>query len=830
MAKPGKEMDRGGGRPPEGSAARDAGKAHGGAAGKVSKPVGDAKPEHDAFQPYVPSDDESVREFTWPAVVAGSLLGIVFAASSLYLVLKVGMTVSASIPIAVLSISLFRGFSRIMRMRGATILENNMVQTVGSAGESIAFGVGVTMPALMLLGYELDVWRVMTVGVLGGLLGILMMIPLRRAFIVKQHGKLPYPEGTACAEVLVAGERGGSSAITVFSGFFLAFAYKLLTNPLSIFHDVANWNLFRVNAAGQTVGLHKGVVGGEFTPELLGVGYIIGPRIGGITFAGGVLAYLVIAPAIALFGENLEQPLYPSQSVLIRDMDESALRSFYILYIGAGAVAAGGVISMARSLPVIGGAIRAGVADILRMGRAATADPGAKDGTPDGATRRTDRDISMAYVLGGALLLVTLLTVLPKVGLGLSWFGLTAALLVLGFGFLFVTVSSRLTGEIGSSSNPISGMTVATLLLTCLIFLLLNQVDRTAMLLALTIAAVVCVASSNGGTTAQDLKTGYLVGATPKLQQYGILIGALTSALVLGGTLLVLNRAGTHYTNLPENLPPYRVPDVTQLTETERPGRPHSDDTSEYKVLHATEGQFPSVPPGKYLVDDSGVIRYVVDPAINGRFKYLDPDAQRIAEAKTDAERAAALASATPLPKYDAPKTKLMAFIIDGILNQKLPWSLVLIGVLAAVTMELAGVASLPFAVGIYLPIQTSFPIFLGGLVRWLADRRNTGSESDSSPGVLLSSGLIAGGALAGVLAASLRLAPDEWGWMDKLNLGPAVDRWFADFGSRSLGMDPGFSLSASRWPTMIAFGILALVLIVVAVRRPGGAAAVEEA
>jgi len=828
MAKPGKETERGGGRPADGPAGRDAVKANAGPASKAGKRSDDAGPDHGSFQPYVPAADETVREFTWPAVVAGSLLGIIFAASSLYLVLKVGMTVSASIPIAVLSISLFRGFSRLLRLRGATILENNMVQTVGSAGESIAFGVGVTMPALMLLGYELDVWRVMTVGVLGGLLGILMMIPLRRAFIVKQHGKLPYPEGTACAEVLVAGERGGSSAITVFSGFFLAFAYKLLTNPLSIFHDVANWNLFRVNAAGQTVGLHKGVVGGEFTPELLGVGYIIGPRIGGITFAGGVLAYLVIAPAIALFGENLEQPLYPSQSVLIRDMDESALRSFYILYIGAGAVAAGGVISMAKSLPVIGGAIRAGIVDILRMRRAAADSAETKSATVDmdAATRRTDRDISMAYVLGGALLLVTLLTVLPKVGLGLSWFGVTAALLVLGFGFLFVTVSSRLTGEIGSSSNPISGMTVATLLLTCLIFLLLNQVDRTAMLLALTIAAVVCVASSNGGTTAQDLKTGYLVGATPKLQQYGILIGALTSALVLGGTLLVLNRAGTHYTNLPENLPPYRVPDVTQLAESERPGRPHADDTREYKVLYATEGQYPSVPPGKYLVDEEGAIRYVVDPAINGRFKYLDPDAQRIAEAKTDAERAAALASATPLPKYDAPKTKLMAFIIDGILNQKLPWSLVLIGVLAAVTMELAGVASLPFAVGIYLPIQTSFPIFLGGLVRWLADRRGAGSESDSSPGVLLSSGLIAGGALAGVLAASLRLAPDEWGWMDKLNLGPGIDRWFADLGSRSLGLDPAFSLSASRWPTVVAFGILALVLVVVAVRRPRESAA----
>lgn len=754
-----------------------------------------------SFQPYVSPDESSMPEFTWQAVVTGSILGIIFAASSLYLVLKVGMTVSASIPIAVLSISLFRGFSKLLRMRGATILENNMVQTVGSAGESIAFGVGVTMPALMLLGYELDIWRIMTVGVLGGLLGILMMIPLRRAFIVKQHGKLPYPEGTACAEVLVAGERGGASAWMVFSGFFLAFIYKLLTNPLSVFRDTANWNLFRQGANGQTIGLHKGVLGGEFTPELLGVGYIIGPKIAGITFAGGVLAYLVIAPAIALFGERLTEPLYPSQSVLIRDMDESALRSFYILYIGAGAVAAGGIISMLKSLPVIAGAVRAGISDIFRLG--------AED---EEAQRRTDRDLSMGLVLGGSVLLIGLLAALPKVGLGLHATGLIGAALVVMFGFLFVTVSSRLTGEIGSSSNPISGMTVATLLLTCLIFLLLGKTDSTAMLLALTIAAVVCVASSNGGTTAQDLKTGYLVGATPRLQQYGILIGAFSSALVLGATLFVLNQAGTHYSNLPEHLPKFRAPDVSQLTQTEKPGRPHTDDTNDYKVMYATEGQYPGVPPGKYLVDGSGTIRYVVDPAINGRFKYLDADAAAIAAATTEDERKKAMSAVTALPKYDAPKTKLMAFIIDGILNQKLPWSLVLIGVLAAVTMELAGVASLPFAVGIYLPIQTSLPIFIGGMIRWFTDwwtKRGTESEaeSDSSPGVLLSSGLIAGGALAGVLAAFLRLAPDEWGWMDVLNLGPMVDRW-------------GGSITSSRWPTMAAFGVLVVVLLGVSMWR----------
>ncbi|MDA0661022.1 MAG: oligopeptide transporter, OPT family [Planctomycetota bacterium] len=772
------------------------------------------------IEPYISPTDNSVAEFTWRAVLAGSALGIVFAASSLYLVLKVGMTVSASIPIAVLSISLFRGLGRLFRLRGATILENNMVQTVGSAGESIAFGVGVTMPALMLLGYEMDIWRIMTVGVLGGLLGILMMIPLRRALIVQQHSQLPFPEGTACAAVLLAGERGGSSAATVFTGFGLAFVYKLLTNPFAIFRDTANWNLFQIQTNGKTIGLHKGVLGGEFTPELLGVGYIIGPRIAGITFAGGVLAYLVIAPAIALFGEQLTVPLYPSEVVLIRDMDESSLRSFYILYIGAGAVATGGIISMARSLPAIATAVVSGLRDLSRGSQ-----------IPDGhavarqnyiSPRRTDQDIPMRSVLVGSLLLVLLLAGLPKVGLGFTPLGLLGSLLIVVFGFLFVTVSARLTGEIGSSSNPISGMTVATLLLTCLIFLLLQQVDRQATLLALTIAAVVCVASSNGGTTAQDLKTGHLIGATPLWQQYGILIGALTSALVLGATLYVLNQAGTHYTKLPQHLPAFRVPNVSDLHLRERPGRPYADDQHDYRILWAAEGQFPGVQPGKYLVDDQGTIRYLVDPAINGRFRYLDADAEKIEATQDATQRAAAESQSTALPKYDAPKTRLMAFIIDGILHQKLPWSLVLIGVLTAIAMELAGVASLPFAVGIYLPIQTSFPIFLGGIVRWTIDhfKKNTDS-TDSSPSVLLSSGLIAGGALAGVSAACLRLAPDGWHLTERLNLGPTTDRWFNQFIAHFSNWNSNSGLSTSRWPTLIAFSVLVIAILLAGLRSP---------
>ena len=325
------------------------------------------------FKPYVPASEMTMPEFTWPAVITGTVLGIIFSASSMYLVLKVGMTVSASIPIAVLSVSLFRGLSAVTqfsflpsfsRLRRTTILENNMVQTTGSAGESIAFGVGVTMPALMLLGFEMDLLRVMTVAVLGGLLGILMMIPLRRAFIVKQHKELAYPEGTACADVLTAGEIGGTSAVMVFLGFTVASIVKLLMTPLQIIKDQANWPLFSGGGDKPVIGLNKGVLGGEFTPELLGVGYVIGPRIASITVAGGVMAYLVIAPTIAMFGDKVNQPIYPSETALIREMSEGTLRNFYILYIGAGAVATGGIISMARAMPVILASLVAGFKDL----------------------------------------------------------------------------------------------------------------------------------------------------------------------------------------------------------------------------------------------------------------------------------------------------------------------------------------------------------------------------------------------------------------------------------------------------------------------------------
>lgn len=680
-------------------------------------------------EPYV-ADQVTVKEFTWSAVVVGAVLGIIFGASSLYLVLKVGLTVSASIPVAVLSITLFRVFSRAFGVRRATILENNIVQTTGSAGESIAFGIGATMPALMLLGFEMEIGRVMLVSILGGVLGILMMIPLRRAFIVKQHGLLKYPEGTACADVLIVGEQGGTSAKTVFVGFGLAFVYQILYQGLKLWKETASRSLEWFKGAVPAI---------EVNPALLGVGYIIGTRISSVMVAGGVLASFVLIPAIRFFGDGQPQALYPATAA-ISQMSEDELWGAYVLYIGAGAVAAGGIISLVQALPLILASIKAGLQDVQ----------GGLRGAATG--RRTERDLPLSLMGIGSLLLVAAIWaslvlggLFTKANLLEALFGsLLAAVLIVLFGFLFVTVSSRLTGEIGSSSNPISGMTVATLLLTCLVFLVLGWTSPHYRLMALTVAAIVCVASSNGGTTSQDLKTGYLVGATPKYQQLAILVGSVSSALVIGWVLVVLNDAATVYTT--RNLPVLKQPlDVAQLADQEKaPG----DDTL-YHVWRASEGNSQGVPQGKYLVGADGRIRYLVDPGINGTLTRRD--------------------DGTEVQKFKAPKARLMSLITDGILNQKLPWTLVLLGVSISVVLELCGVSSLPFAVGVYLPLSTSTPIFVGGLVRYVADRwgrTSTGearsqSESDMSPGVLLSTGYIAGGAIGGVLIAFLSFSDE---------------------------------------------------------------------
>ncbi|MBI2825031.1 MAG: oligopeptide transporter, OPT family [Planctomycetia bacterium] len=745
---------------------------------RSSKPQ--AAPAHD---PYVP-DSSNIPEFTWPAVVVGAILGIIFGASSLYLVLKTGLTVSASIPVAVLSITLFRLFSRMFGIRRATILENNIVQTTGSAGESIAFGVGVTIPAVMLLGTDMEFTRVMTVGALGGLLGILMMIPLRRAFIVKQHGKLKYPEGTACADVLIVGEEGGATAATVFTGFGIAFVHKFLMTAMHLWQENVNQPLF----TKANKGLPGGVIGGEMTPELLGVGYIIGPRIASIMVGGGVLAALVLVPLVRYFGDALNQPFPPATDMLIRNMGVKELRNNYILYIGAGAVAAGGIISMLQALPMIFGSLRAGLRDLVPGGKTASA----------GAAPRTERDLPLAVVVLGSLALVLALAAIPSLGLGVTTQGLVGAGLIVLFGFLFVTVSSRLTGEIGSSSNPISGMTVATLLMTCLIFLAMSKTDRAATLTAMTVAAVVCVAASNGGSTSQDLKTGFLVGATPRWQQIAILIGALTSALVIGGTLLLLNHALTTWSRSPRNLPRYVVPGADKLTQMEKPGGQYAADDHMYHVWHVTEGQVRGIPQGKYLVDDRGQIAYLVDPGINGRLTERDDGSK--------------------VTKFDAPKTRLMALIAGGVLQQSLPLELVLIGVLIALVLELAGVPSLPFAVGVYLPIQTSVPIFIGGVIRWCVDKikRHSAAEADMSPGVLLGSGYIAGGAIAGMCAAFLAFVP----YIKSLArfLPPELQASPPDNFRDQLEFMMTFNLPKgwveSNWPSLVAFGFLIALLV----------------
>ena len=701
--------------------------------------------------PYVP-DGEEMPELTWSAVLLGAILGIVFGASSLYLVLKVGMTVSASIPVAVLSITLLRAFSRAFGTRRATILENNIVQTTGSAGESIAFGVGVTMPALMILGYDMDLVRVMLVAALGGLLGILMMIPLRRAFIVKQHGTLTYPEGTACAKVLIVGEQGGSSAKTVFVGFGIAFVYQILMQCLRLWQEIPS----------RAIAGYKGaVVAMEASPLLMGVGYIIGYRISCVMVGGGVLAALVLTPAIAFFGANATAPLFPG-TVPIGKMGPKEIRDVYILYIGAGAVAAGGVISLFQALPLILSSIGSGLRDLRTTG--AEGDGGA--GVGQG---RTDRDLPLWFVGLGSAGLVAAIAATNLMPTDLPGRIVGAAMIVV-FGFLFVTVSSRLTGEIGSSSNPISGMTVATLLLTCLVFVLMGWVGPQYRVAALSIAAIVCIAASNGGTTSQDLKTGYLVGATPRSQQISILVGALSSAIVIGLMLLyVINPAGTVLTQRAEYLPTIQA-DPATLTETQV-----APDGQTYKVWRVVNA-IPGAQAGKYLVDDTGKARYLEDPAINGRVDTRD--------------------DGTKVIKFDAPKATLMALIIDGIMSGKLPWGLVLLGLFIAAVMQLTFVPALAFAVGVYLPLSVSAPIFVGGLVRAVVDRikQTPPEESDSSPAVLLASGYIAGGAIAGILFAVLNLFPSVLARLDVSKSLPV--RW-----------------NEGAWPSLLAFGLTVLFL-----------------
>ena len=603
------------------------------------------------YEPYIPSK-ENPPEFTFKSVFLGVILAVVFGAANAYLGLKVGMTVSASIPAAVISMGVFRALKDAFGVQ-TSVLENNMAQTVGSAGESLAAGVIFTVPALMLLGAKPDLFDIFLLALLGGWMGVLFMIPLRKFLIVKEHGKLPFPEGAACAEVIIAGQKGGNKARTVFGALGIGALYKLLM-------DKAGFFLWKEEVEWTIPGLKGGAVGMNLLPALLGVGYIIGPRIAALMLSGALLGWLGILPFMAMLGEQLFTSggvveagkavtdaastgiIFPASVPLIT-MDHWALWQNYLRYIGAGAVAFGGVVSLIKALPVMFSSLKAVFGELF-------------DGKSGGAQNRprTDRDLPLQLVLGAVAVIALFIWLLPQIPVGLL-----GTFLVVMFTFFFVTVSSRIVGLVGSSSNPASGMTIATLLATTFILAAAGYTGQEGAVAAISIGAIVCIGICIAGDTSQDLKTGFLVGATPSKQQIGELIGVLSSALFIGATIFIL----------------------------------HNSYTIGSKELAA-------------------------------------------------------------------PQATLMKLVVEGVLSQSLPWGFVFFGAMCAAAVELMGVGSLPFAIGLYLPIHLSTPIMLGAIIRWIFDefsdmpkkRKNSVREN----GVLFASGLIAGDALLGVLLAPL--------------------------------------------------------------------------
>lgn len=718
------------------------------------------------FRPHVPAS-ESPAEFTFRSVFLGAVLGILFGAASVYLALKVGLTTSASVPIAVMSIAVLKKLGR------STILENNMVQTVGSAGESIASAVVFTVPALVLLDAPLDLTRTLLIALLGGVLGVLMMIPLRRYLIVQEHGSLRFPEGTACAEILKAGETGKSSARKIFLGLGAGAIYKTCTHMFGLFKGTVSQDIDAFK--GSSVGMESG-------PELMGVGYIIGFKTSVIMVGGSVLGSFVLAPMIAFFGANAEHVIFPAESKLIRDMSPYDIWKYYVKYIGAGAVAAGGIIGLIRALPSIVGSLKASIGQVGAM----FGKTGAAADVP-----RTDRDTPIWVVLAGSLLLIGLIWWIPIFQMPL--FG---AILIIVFGFLFSAVSARITGMVGSSSCPLSGMTIAVLMGTCLLFLAVDWKGPDYWVLALSIGAVVCVAISNAGTTAQDLKTGYLVGATPKYQQMGLLIGVVTSALVVGFTVIALNTARSTDQLLEKKF-------TVDAAVTARAHESHS----KWKPSPAEAASAPAVDTQKVYklawIDrdaahaDRKAGNYLIDPATNEAVFY----------------RRDAIGNG-----FEAPQATLMATLIRGLLDQKLAWGLIGIGVAIAIFIELLGLHALTFAVGVYLPLSSTLPIFVGGVVRWFADKiyKREPDAIEETEGTLYSSGLIAGGAIVAVIAAMLGLGVEigpnydfDVGYFDALdpNQENSLPRLIA-FGPKILP-----ALFASPIPTLIAFAALGYLL-----------------
>jgi OPT family oligopeptide transporter len=622
------------------------------------------------FKPFV-APETQMKELTVKSILMGSLFGVIFGAATVYLALKAGLTVSASIPIAVIAITLGRKFLK------TTILENNIIQTTGSAGESIAAGVAFTLPGFLFLSSPdsaeyFNYLTILILAIVGGLLGTLLMVPLRKALIVNEHDNLPYPEGTACGDVLKAGEKGGDFAKTAFWGLGVAFVYALLQKVLHVIAETPHWATKQTNKF-----FPSAKVSGEITPEYLGVGYIIGPKIGGVLVAGGVLSWLVFIP---LMSSLVPPDVIATQLVKLGYLADitkaggkgnwdpiahqfadysAAVYYAFIRQIGAGTVAAGGIITLIKTIPTIIKSVKGSVAS-LKSEKAEGA----------AAVLRTDKDLSLKWVGWGSLGLIALITVLPQVPGDSIIQKLLIGVLVIIFGALFVTVSSRIVGLIGSSNNPISGMTIATVMGTSLIFLSVGWTGQSFEPLVLVVGGMICIAAANAGATSQDLKSGYIVGATPRNQQIALFVGAIVSSIVIGLTVKFLDK-----------------PSSEMLSQG---------------INHAIGTE-----------------------------------------------------------KYPAPQATLMATLIKGILSQNLDWQYVFAGVFLAVTMELCGIKSLSFAVGAYLPLATTLPIFIGGAIRGIVEMKQakageskSAEEEELGKGNLFATGLVAGGAVAGVIIA----------------------------------------------------------------------------
>jgi len=660
------------------------------------------------FTPFI-APEQVMKEFTWKAVLTGACFGVIFGAATVYLALKAGLTVSASIPIAVMSIALSRLFLK------TTILENNIIQTTGSAGESIAAGVVFTLPGFLFLSESTsaDYFNYVTILVLaifGGMLGTLMMIPLRSALIVKEHASLPYPEGTACASVLKAGERGGNFAKTAFSGLGFAVLYAFFQK---IFHVIAETPSFITAQTNKYLPSAK--VSGEITPEYLGVGYIIGPKIAGVLVAGSVLTWFVFNPLLATVvpGDVIASQLI--KLGYLKDLQTAggpggwdpvthqfadfatAIYRAYVRQIGAGAVAAGGFITLIKTIPTIISSFKGSIGKIK------------KEQTADQQSLRTERDLSLKIVLWGSLALIVLMAVLPMLpGNGIAS-KLLIGILVVVFGAFFVTVSSRIVGLIGSSNNPISGMTIATIMGTCLVFIAVGWTGKVFEPMALVVGGIICIAAANAGATSQDLKTGYILGATPRAQQIALFIGAIVSSIAIGFTIKVL-------------------------------------DTPTQEMLQSN-----------------------IHHAIG-----------------TD--------------RYAAPQATLMATLIKGILSFNLDWQFVLVGVAIAIVMELCGIKALSFAIGIYLPLSTTLPIFIGGAIRGWVDKKKKSAENeheeDLRQGNLFATGLVAGGAIAGVAVAFLSANDSISKKLSMLNMEETISHRLGEQGYFLLGTGIFFAMA----------------------------------